>query len=268
MTADGAQSGQARNLVRAFTLLDLLAEHADGLTLNELAAATSMPGPTTHRLLTVLQELHAVRVGAGGRWRVGRHLVELGAAYLDSVEIRSEAFDLMQRLTDATGETCALGVLDDDRVVYIEKVDSPHPIRMHSAIGRSNPAVSSSLGRAILAFSSERVVQQAVARGLNPRTERTITSAAELDAELEHCRDRGYSLDDAENEPGIRAVGAPVLDYRHHPVAALSVAGPEQRISPERLDELGAIVRDAAHELSLRLGYSARRSQPDQLFSG
>lgn len=259
MTADVAKSSHARNLVRAFALLDLLAEAVDGLTLAKLAAAASLPEATAHRLLTVLQDLQVVRPGEGGRWRVGRHLLELGAAYLDSVEIRSEARDLMRHLTDATGETCALGVLDEDRVVYIEKIDSPHPVRMHSRIGRSNPAVTSSLGRAILAFSPEWVVEQAVAAGLPSRTDRTTTSAAELRAELERCRERGYSVDDAENEPGIRAVGAPVLDYRGRPVAALSVAGPEQRVPATRLDELGLATCEVARELSLRLGYAPHR---------
>lgn len=259
MTADAAKPGHARNLVRAFTLLDLLAEEVDGLTLAELAAACSLPEPTTHRLLTVLHDLHVVRIGDGGRWRVGRHLLELSAAYLDSVEVRSEARDLMQQLTAETGETCALGVLDEERVVYIEKVDSPHPVRMHSAIGRSNPAATSSLGRAILARSPDWAVDQALAAGLPQRTEHSPTSTAALRKELQECRKRGYSIDDAENEAGIRAVGAPILDYRGRPVAALSLAGPEQRVTPERLGELGELVRETAEELSHRLGYSARR---------
>ncbi|MHA6626631.1 IclR family transcriptional regulator [Pseudonocardia sichuanensis] len=259
-TDDAAKPSHARNLVRAFALLDLLSEAVDGRTLAELAAAASLPEATVHRLLTVLQDLRVARTGEGGRWRVGRHLLELGASYLDSIEIRSEARDLMRRLTDDTGETCALGVLDEDRVVYIEKIDSPHPVRMHSRIGRSNPAVTSSLGRAILAFSPEWVVEQAMAAGLPRRTDRTITSASGLLAELDRCRQNGYSVDDAENEPGIRAAGAPVLDYRGRPVAALSVAGPEQRVPTSRLDELGRVTREAARELSLRLGYSPHRA--------
>ncbi len=254
MTADRAKRVSARNLVRAFALLDLLAAHPEGLTLNEVATATSLPEATTHRLLAVLQDLKVARAGDEGRWQVGRHLLELGTAYLDSVEIRSEARDLMKQLTADTGETCALGVLDEDRVVYIEKVNSPHPIRMHSAIGRSNPAVSSSLGRAILAFSSDEVIEQIVADGLPRRTEQTITSAEALLAELGRCRDRGYSIDNGENESGIRAAAAPVLDHANYPVAALSVAGPQQRISPDCLDELGRATADVARQLSIRLG--------------
>jgi IclR family acetate operon transcriptional repressor len=166
----------------------------------------------------------------------------------------------MRRLTDETGETCVLGVLDEDRVVYIEKIDSPHPVRMHLRIGRSNPAVTSSLGRAILAFSPGWVVEQVMAAGLPRRSDRTITSKAELLAELDRCRESGYSVDNAENEPGIRAVGAPVLDYRGRPVAASSVAGPEQHVPASRLHELDLATCEAARELSLPLGFSPQRA--------
>lgn len=258
MTHEEPRTGQARNLVRAFALLDILADSPDGRTLAELAEAADLPEATCHRLLTVLADLGVARVGDAGRWRVGRHLLELGAAYLDSVEIRTEARDLMRRLTEETGETCALGVLDEDRVVYVEKFDSPHPVRMHSGIGRSNPAVTSALGRAILAWSPDHVLAQVLKSGIPRRTEHTRTAEADLHAELRRCRERGYSVDDVENEAGIRAVGAPVLDYRGGPVAALSVAGPEQRVPRARLEELGKALAAAAAELSARLGYRAR----------
>ncbi|WP_329239756.1 IclR family transcriptional regulator [Actinoallomurus sp. NBC_01490] len=263
MTQDEPKSVQARNLVRAFALLDILADNAEGRgaegrTLAELAEAAALPEATTHRLLSVLADLNVVRAGDAGRWRIGRHCLELGAAYLESVEIRAEARDLMKRLTADTGETCALGVLDEDRVVYVEKIDSPHPVRMHSGIGRSNPAVTSALGRAILAWSPESVVERVLKNGLRRRTDNTITSVEEFLEELVRCRERGFSIDDVENEPGIRGVGAPVMDYRGWPVAALSVAGPEHRVGRDGLADLGRATAEAARELSSRLGYSPR----------
>lgn len=258
MSPDTSKPASAQNLIRAFGILDRLATHSDGFTLNELASETSLPQPTTHRLLSVLQDLKVVRIGDDGKWRVGRRLFELGSSYLDSVELRSEARDLMQDLTADTEETCALGVLDEDRVVYIEKVDSPHPIRMESAIGRSNPAVSSSLGRAILAFSGDDIVQQTLDAGLPHRTKKTITSTQKLRTELARCHQRGYSVDSGENESGVRAVAAPIFDHRKLPLAALSVAGPQQRIPSERLSELARVAIDTADQISVRLGY-----QPD-----
>lgn len=251
---------QARNLVRAFEILDIIAETPDGWSLADISTRTGIPEPTAHRLLGVLADRHMVRVGAGGRWQIGRHCLELGAAYLESVEIRDAARDLMEELSANTEETCALGILDGTRVVYIEKVDSPHPVRMQSGIGRSNPAVSTSLGRAILAWSSPATIDRILAAGLPHRTEQSIVDEDTFRHELDACRERGYSLDDAGNELGVRGVGAPILDYRGQPVAALSIAGPTQRVTDDRLPELGAAVAATARTLSERLGYSPRIS--------
>lgn len=260
MAQEDSRSGPARNLVRAFALLDDLAETPHGATLAELAGRAGLPEPTAHRLLNVLHGLNMVRIGDGGRWRVGRHCLELGAAYLESVELRDEARPLMRELTEETGESCALGVLDDERVVYVETVESPHPVRMHTGLGRSNPATTTSLGRAVLAWSPPQVVERVLQHGIPHRTDNTLTTVEQLHAELDACRQRGYSIDNAENELDIRGVGAPVLDYRNTPVAALSVAGPAQRMPPERLPEVGAITAVTAAKLSAQLGHRAGRA--------
>ncbi|GAA4514287.1 hypothetical protein GCM10023191_082590 [Actinoallomurus oryzae] len=104
------------------------------------------------------------------------------------------------------------------------------------------------------AWSPESVVERLLKNGLRRRTDDAITSVEEL----VRCRERGFSIDDVENEPGVRGVGAPVMDYRGWPVAALSVAGPEHRVGRDGLADLGRATAEAARELSTRLGYSPR----------
>lgn len=257
-TREGPKSAPARNLVRAFALLDAVATDHRGRPLADLARLTGVPEATAHRLLNVLADLHVVRLGENGRWRVGRHCLELGAAYLESVELRSEARELLRRLNEETEETCALGVLDGDRVVYVDKIDSPHPVRINSGLGRSNPAATTALGRAILAWSTPAQVDAVLAEGIPRRTAGTIVDPPSLRAELLRCRERGYSVDTAENELGIRGIGAPVIDYRGIPVAAISVAGPENRLTADRVPAVGTATAEAAAELSRRLGFSPR----------
>lgn len=257
-THEGPKSGPARNLVRAFSLLDAVATDHQGLPLADLARVTDIPEATAHRLLNVLADLHVVRIGENGRWRVGRHCLELGAAYLESVELRAEARELLRRLNEETGETCALGVLDGSRVVYVDKIDSPHPVRVNSGLGRSNPAATTALGRAILAWSAPAQVEAVLSEGVPERTANTTVDSRSLRAELLRCRERGYSVDAAENESGIHGVGAPVIDYRGLPVAAISVAGPENRLTADRIPDVGAATAEAAAELSRRLGFSPR----------
>lgn len=249
-------SGPAKNLVRAFTILDTIATAIDGKTLTEIAEDTELPEATAHRLLKVLESVATVRATPSGRYLLGRHCLHLGSAYLASIDVRSESIESMTKLTEVTGETTHLGILDDSRVVYIEKVESPHPVRMYSRVGLTNPAASTALGKAILAWSEQSLVDQIISLGIPARTPRTVTEPDDFQEELWKIRRRGYSLDDMENEEGIRCAAAPVLDHSGSPVAAISLSGPGQRIPRRRLEELGAAVADTAAQISSRIGYS------------
>ena len=140
-------------------------------------------------------------------------------------------------------------------VVYLEKVESPLAVRMHSEVGAMNPLYCTGLGKALLAFSSADLINSVCARPLEPRTMRTITTAEGLREDLARIRDRGYSIDDVENEEGIRCVGAPIFGHDGTPIAAISLAGPVNRITLEAVDDLGPKVAEAALDVSRRLGF-------------
>ncbi|MGH3666085.1 MAG: IclR family transcriptional regulator, partial [Egibacteraceae bacterium] len=179
----------------------------------------------------------------------------LGTAFIESLDLREESRDLLADLAAHTGETCHLGVLDGHRIVYIEKVESPHAVRMHSRVGSTNPAHSTGLGKAMLAHCDAEVIAATIAQGLPRRTGRTITDPERLRQELATIRRRGFALDDVENEDGIRCVAAPVLDHKRDVVAGISIAGPTYRLTLDRLQQVGSRVRAAALELSQRIGY-------------
>lgn len=154
-----------------------------------------------------------------------------------------------------TQETCHLGVMQFPWVVYLEKVESPLAIRMHSEVGAINPMYCTGLGKALLAFSPPDVVDQVCESELEPRTERTITDPARLRVELARIRERGFAIDDVENEVGIRCVGAPIRGHDGNALAALSLAGPETRLTLEVALELGEQVATVAERISRQLGY-------------
>lgn len=254
--------GETKALVKAVAALDALLEQPDGLALAELARATGLSKPTTHRLLAGLLDAGLVRALGGGRHALGPRCLALGAGFLAGIDLRREALPLLQELARETGETCHLGVLSGTEVVYIEKVDSRHAIRMQSRVGATAPALSTGLGRAILSRSREEVVEAVLAAAcgaggqLERRTPFTVTDPAELRAVLAAAREDGVAVDDVQNEPGIRCVAAPVLDHAGEPVAALSVSGPEIRITPEEARRLVPLVRRAAASVSARLGHA------------
>jgi DNA-binding IclR family transcriptional regulator len=126
---------------------------------------------------------------------------------------------------------------------------------MYSRVGATNPATTTSLGKAILAFSPEDVLESVYALGIPQRTAATVTDVAEARERLVEIRRQGFAVDDVENEEGIRCVAAPILDHQAQPVAGISISGPEHRVTRERVDALAAAVRDAAERVSRGLGY-------------
>ncbi|HEY8584057.1 MAG TPA: IclR family transcriptional regulator [Capillimicrobium sp.] len=249
-------SGEATALIKGVAVLDALAAEPSGLGLAEAARASGLPKATVHRLLATLTDLGLARQLGEGRYGLGSRCLALGDAFLHGLDLRAEALAQMRWLVDATGETCHLGVLSDGQIVYIEKLDSPHPIRMHSRVGATNPAATTGLGRAILAFAPDGLVEDVLARGIPARTPATVTDPEQARRRLEDVRRDGFAIDDVENEAAIRCVAAPILDHRAAPVAGISVSGPENRVTPERAAELGPQVRRAAEEVSRALGYA------------
>jgi DNA-binding IclR family transcriptional regulator len=126
---------------------------------------------------------------------------------------------------------------------------------MYSRVGATNPVHSTALGRAILAYYDEDAVEAVIASGLERRTANTITDPELFRANLAEIKKRGFAVDDIENEEGIRCVAAPVFDHNGDAIAGISVSGPEQRVTAERLNDLRLKVVEAALALSKRLGY-------------
>ena len=229
-----------------------------GLTLAECSATLGYSKPTVHRILRTLANRGFLRVDRErGLYTLGVANLRLGMAFLEQLDLRSESLPILRELGERTGETVHLGVLDGSDVVYIEKVESTHAVRMFSQIGRTMPAYSTGIGKAILANLPPDEVAQALPETLEARTSATITDRAELLRHLAEVRRRGYSTDEIENEEGIRCVGAPVFDHTGVVCAGISVAGPATRVTSERTLELGRLVQAAAFSISRRIGHDS-----------
>ncbi|MQA96300.1 MAG: helix-turn-helix domain-containing protein [Streptosporangiales bacterium] len=249
-------SGAAKALVKGLALVDLISEHPSGLRLGDVTERAGLPKGTALRLLDTLQAHHLVRVDADGRYRLGPRCAAWGTAFLDGVELRSLARDLLERMVELSSETCHLGVEDGGRVLYLDKVDSPHSLRMVSRVGGTMPLHSSGLGKAMLPHLPAEFIDGVLAGGLERRTENTIVDPEALRRELARVRDQGYAVDDVENEEGVRCVAAPVFDHQGRVAAAISVAGPAHRMTRGRIDTLSPKLMAAARELSQRLGFT------------
>jgi IclR family acetate operon transcriptional repressor len=249
-----------RAVERTVAVLQALAESPPGASLTELVKTTGIPTSTLHRMLVLLRGTALVRETPDGRYALAAGTVTLARSYLDGLDLRQEALQVMRPLSVRTGETCHLGVLALVHVVYIEKVDSPSPVRMHSRVGQTNPALTTAIGRAMLAHSPAHVVDEVVEAGA--RLSAAPADRAAVDALLARVRADGYACDLQENEAGICCVAAPVFDHAGHVVAGLSISAPATRFDAGAAGRLGPQVQAAAAELSRHLGWAGPTGEP------
>jgi DNA-binding IclR family transcriptional regulator len=253
-------AASSSSVLRAFDVLGGIAAASDGsASLTQIAHHLKVSKSTAHRYLTTLEGLAVVERDDRDGYRLGLRLVELAGAVLSDHDVRREAEAELQALARNTKETAHLAVPSGGEVFYLAKVDSPHSIRMFSRIGARMPMYSTALGRSILAHSSVERLEEVLALGLPQRTPNTITDPQALRNNLELVRERGFAIDDEENEAGVRCVGAPVFDLAGAVVAAISISGPTTRVTREVAVAIAPAVLQAARTVSMRLGYQDGR---------
>ena len=248
---------KSSSLRRALDILQSLIEPTSnkrGASLSEIAASTAMNKSTLLRLIEPLCDAQLVEHGSDGRYRVGIWSVTLGGAYLAGLDMRYEARRILERLALETGETLHLLLFVQGEVSYIEKITGPSSIQMASRIGDRMPAYCTASGKVFLAYLPEVNFEESVAAGMPARTPNTITSPELLQDELKKTRERGYAIDDMENEIDIRCLSVPVFGRDGQIVSAISISGLAARFDGTRITQLAHIVQRGAEELSRRLG--------------
>ncbi len=242
-------AGGVQSLERAFDVLELMAAAGGEVALSRLAAESGLPVPTIHRLVRTLVSRGYVLQMPSRRYTLGPRLIGLGANASDTVE--AWASPHLQSLAEATGETANLAMLDVDRVVYVAQAASTrHTMRMFTEVGRRVYAHSTGVGKALLASLPEDEVRELVASaGMPATTEHTITDVAGLLVELDRVRERGYAIDDGEQELGVRCVAVAVPGRLS---SAVSVSGPASRVTHEAVPGLAEVLQQAARALGGR----------------
>ena len=196
-----------------------------------------------------------------GSYRLTFKLLELSGMLLEGVDTVGLARPYLEQLGRQTHEAVHLVQRDGAEIVYIDKVErSEGSIRMVSRIGLRRPLYCTAVGKAMLAEMPAGKVAQLWERScIEQLTGHTITSLQALYRELEEVRERGYALDNEENEIGVRCIGACILDYQGRANNALSVSAPLPRMGDERIRELAPFILEAKRALSRELGYRGRR---------
>ena len=241
---------------RVLRLLQAFGPHERDVSLGDLAQRVGLPKSSVHRLLvTLVGHGFVERDPSTRRYRLGVRLFELGSTVIHERGLHSAAHPVLEELSASTGETCHLAILSGLEAVYVYKVDGESSVIMSSRVGGRAPCHATSIGKVLTAWAGDDVLRQLRGQRLRAYTDRTITSAPALEAELARVREQGYALDLEELEEGLRCVAAPTRDQSWRVVAALGIAGLRRRFQDEHLDRLVAPVVRAAARLSRNLGY-------------
>ena len=254
------RSYRVPSVERAFTILDEVGLAVQGLSLVEVTEKTGYAKTTVFMLLTVLERLGALRQ-VEGRYFLGGHLASLGGQALQRLDLRSIADPVMRSLSEQTGFTVHLGVLEKCQVVFIGKIEHEGFIRFSSYVGLSQPFHVSSLGKAIAAFLPEDRINELLQCPLDRRTRYTITERTDLLEALKVIRTQGYAIEDEEDAEGVRCIGAPIFDHDAAAVGAISVTAVRTGLPVEAFPEVSRLVVGSAQEISESLG-TTRGSEP------
>ncbi len=251
----GPPASKVQAVDRAFEVLETLADAGGEMSLSDLTGATGLPMPTIHRLLRTLLRHGYVRQLPSRRYALGPRLINLGVSA--SSMLSDWAKPWLTGLVDNLGETANLCMLDGDRATYVAQIPSRHTMRTFTEVGRRVYLHSTGVGKALLAQLDDVQVGELVGRtGMPPATANTITDPDELTAELGRIRAAGFSVDEGEQEIGVRCVAVPIPDAPT-PIA-ISVSGPAARLTPEMVERAVPLLRAAANGLAHDL--SARRT--------
>jgi len=253
---DNPQS-QIQSLDRAFTLIEIIANANEPMSLKTITGLADLPKPTVYRLLSSLEAWGYVDHDDHKGYKLGTKFLFLGIKVQESQEIKKIARPFLKELNAITNETVFLGVLDKGRSLYVDKLDSNHSVRLVSRIGSRNYLHSTGLGKCLLSGLDEKeVINLLDKQGMPAMTENTIIEKDILLQKLRIVREKGFVTDNIENEEGVRCIAAPVKDHKGKVVSAVSISGPMQRITDEAIEtKLKPALLNTVAKISQALGY-------------
>lgn len=253
------QTQSTPSLDRALSILELLSNSKFGLSLPQLVEKTGFPKSSLHCLLVTLDRRGYVRRNQRtGRYQLGLKFLSLANITLSGIPIREIAAPQLKLLVDSTRLTAHLAILENDEAVLISKHSSAGVFRLATWIGKRMDIHCTSLGKALIAYLPEEVIERIIREHGMPRhNDQTLSSFKKLKADLALTAARGYSLDMEEDEVGMCCIGAPIFDSSATPVAAVSISGTTEEIMSAGVKELGELVKQTAAKIGAQMAESS-----------
>jgi IclR family transcriptional regulator, KDG regulon repressor len=245
-------------LQRGLRILHLFSESQRGLTAKQVAGLSRLPVSTVHRFLANLVTSGFLNRDSEGIYCLGIACFSIGQAAAGQLDIRHLSLPYLRELNQQTRETIHLTVRHGLSAVYVEKLDSPEPLRIYSRIGASVPLHCTAVGKVLLAYMPTDEQEGVLPRlELKRLTSNSVGNLQQLRTELYRVRKNGYASDLEEHELHIRCIAAPIWDYTGNVQSSLSITAPAFRMPVMRLRQLAPLIQTAGLRISTELGYQA-----------
>jgi DNA-binding IclR family transcriptional regulator len=246
------------------SVLECFSTSDRALSAVEIARRIGLPRSTAHRSILALKEIGFLEQDQSrDKYRLGLKLFQLGITMLHNMDLQREARPFVEALNSLTGESIHLCVFDGERMVRVESArggsTGPHNATITMEL---SPCYCTGVGKATLAFQPDMTVEKVINSGLTAFTPNTIVDAAELRRELARIRQQGHAFDRGEHVVNVRCVAAPIRNIAARVIGAISVSGPADRMSDERLEKLVPYVMSHAEAISRRLGFVRDKDMP------
>jgi len=250
-------SDSTKVLSHMIAILDCFTVAQPELGVREVARLADLSTSTAGRLMAELKEAGLLKQNSASRaYSPGSKVLAWSSVYMAILNIRSAALPYMEDLRSATGETVTLYILEGNDRLCVERMESPHNIRMVTRVGQKLPLYAGSAGKAILAFMpADWIAEYLDSVALKPLTARTINDAGRLRKELEQIRQDGFAVSFGEWILEASGVAAPIFGPMGVVLGALSISGPGSRFTPELVGEFAAEAQRKTRAISLLMGF-------------
>ena len=258
ITEEVEKSYSVPNLERALSIIELLKDCSQGLSLTELQERLGFPKSSIFRITqTLVDRGYLTKSDQPSLFSLSKKFLHIGLSTLSEASLIEKCLPLMRSLREELKETVLLGALIDNEGVLLEQVLGTHPFTFMLKMGQRFHLHPSAPGKAILAFLPEPELDSILETNpLNRFNDRTITNIDDFKEELEKVRTCGYAFDHAEELEGVHCVGAPIFNQYGYPISALWVTAPSARLPYKKFKEVGATIREVCLSISRQFGYN------------
>ena len=244
----------AKTVQKALRLLEILGEKQPTRP-SELVQLLELSRSNVHRLLATLREMGYVEKDFDSRYRLSFKVFMLGNTVLGRNHLSDIAHPYMVRLAEISQENVNLALMYEQRVLYIDKIENPHYLKLDQPIGKSDPLHCTALGKVLLSGLSDHELEVFLrSNNLVPYTKKTITDPEVLVDAVRSVRKKGYATDLEELRDGIHCIGVPIRDHTDKVAAAISISGPTVRLTKQKMEELKGPLIETAAKISRKIG--------------